>query len=158
MAGQLGEICAPPLILRIIFRIGREFRFVAIAKTNLRQAQRMLLVLLVKIVCSYPGGASAQTSLAATAIEDLPTDVETSKSLVIPAYPLKVSVNNRYLVDQNDVPFLMVGDSPQALIGNLSEAEAAFFINNRRRYGINTLWINLLCNDGTACNTDGYHI
>ena len=33
--------------------------------------------------------------------------------------------------------------------------EAAFFIENRRRYGINALWINLLCNDGTACNADG---
>jgi Protein of unknown function (DUF4038)/Putative collagen-binding domain of a collagenase len=33
--------------------------------------------------------------------------------------------------------------------------EAAFFMENRRRYGINALWINLLCNDGTACNTDG---
>ena len=32
--------------------------------------------------------------------------------------------NGRYLVDQNDVPFLMVGNSPQAAIGNLSEAEA----------------------------------
>ena len=54
----------------------------------------------------------------------------------------------------------MVGDSPQSLIGNLSLTEAAFFMENRRRYGINALWINLLCNDGTAdsvegCNADG---
>jgi hypothetical protein len=41
------------------------------------------------------------------------------------AYPLKVSANNRYLVDENNVPFMIVGDSPQALIGNLSETEAA---------------------------------
>src|SRR5947199_8573243 len=38
------------------------------------------------------------------------------------AFPLRVSSNGRYLVDQNDVPFLMVGDSPQAAIGNLSES------------------------------------
>ena len=49
----------------------------------------------------------------------------------------------------------MVGDSPQALIGNLSPMEASFFMENRRRYGINALWINLLCNEGTACNADG---
>ena len=31
--------------------------------------------------------------------------------------PIRVGPTGRYLVDQNDVPFLMVGDSPQALIG-----------------------------------------
>jgi hypothetical protein len=67
-----------------------------------------------------------------------------------PAYPLKASANNRYLVDQDNVPFLMVGDSPQALIGNLSPAEAAAFIANRLTYGINALWINLLCNASTG--------
>ena len=58
-----------------------------------------------------------------------------------PVYPLKASGNNRYLVDQNNTPFLMVGDSPQHLITNLSRQEAAAFMGNRRGYGINTLWI-----------------
>ncbi len=71
------------------------------------------------------------------------------------AYPLRPSPNGRYLVDQNDVPFMIVGDSPQALIGNLSISDAAWYMKNRARYGINTLWINLLCNQGTACNADG---
>lgn len=71
------------------------------------------------------------------------------------AYPLKASGNGRYLVDQNNVPFLIVGDSPQAMIGNLSVTQAAGYMENRTRYGINTLWINLLCNEGTACNSDG---
>src|SRR5258705_11045910 len=62
-----------------------------------------------------------------------------------PVYPLKASGNNRYLVDQKNTPFLMVGDSPQHLITNLSQKEAAAFMANRRGYGINTLWINLLC-------------
>ena len=72
-----------------------------------------------------------------------------------PAYPLKASANKRYLVDQDNVPFLMVGDSPQALVGNLSQAQAATFIANRLKYGINALWINLLCNDSIGCNSDG---
>ena len=41
------------------------------------------------------------------------------------AYPLKASANGRYLVDQNNVPFPIVGDSPQSLIGNLSVVQAA---------------------------------
>ena len=63
------------------------------------------------------------------------TDVE------IPAYPLKASANNRYLVDQNDRPFLMIGDSPQNLITNLSPKEAEIYMANRQSYSINTLWI-----------------
>jgi len=72
-----------------------------------------------------------------------------------PVYPLKVSDNNRYLVDQSGAPFLLAGDSPQSLIGNLSLADIAFYMENRARYGINALWVNLLCNAGTACNADG---
>ncbi|HEX4159243.1 MAG TPA: DUF4038 domain-containing protein [Rhizomicrobium sp.] len=71
------------------------------------------------------------------------------------AFPLKASADNRYLVDQDNVPFLMVGDSPQAMIGNLSKQDAAFFISDRANYGINALWVNLLCDAYTACNADG---
>jgi|SRR5579862_9515588 len=72
-----------------------------------------------------------------------------------PAFPLKPGANNRYLVDQNNVPFFMVGDSPQAMIGNLSEDDAAYFVADRAQYGINALWVNLLCDAYTACNADG---
>ena len=72
-----------------------------------------------------------------------------------PTYPLKVSSNNRFLVDQRNVPFLMVGDAPQTLIANLSERNAESFMTNRLSYGINTLWINLLCNSSDGCNKDG---
>src|SRR5438552_4888189 len=72
-----------------------------------------------------------------------------------PAYPVKVGPTGRYLVDQNGVPFLITGDSPQAMIGNLSEAEAELFLSNRRAYGFNTVWINLLCTTYTGCRDDG---
>ena len=60
------------------------------------------------------------------------------------SYPVKASANGRYLVDQADVPFLMVGDSPQALMVNISESEADAFFADRSEYGFNTVWINLL--------------
>jgi len=72
-----------------------------------------------------------------------------------PAYPLKISANGHYLVDQNNVPFMIVGDSPQAMFANLSTDDAELFIANRQRYGYNTLWVNLLCNDKTGCKPDG---
>ena len=70
-------------------------------------------------------------------------------------YPLKVSESGRYLVDQRNVPFLMVGDSPQSMIGNISVSDAEKFIASRKAAGINTLWINLLCVQYTACRADG---
>jgi hypothetical protein len=72
-----------------------------------------------------------------------------------PTYPLKASPNHRYLVDQNNRPFLMVGDSPQSLMTNLSPAEAKTYMANRRAYGVNALWINMLCNWPSVCNADG---
>ena len=70
-------------------------------------------------------------------------------------YPLKVSRNRRYLVDQRNVPFLIVGDSPQAMIGNLSVNDAAAYIANRKAAGFNALLVDLLCAKYTGCRDDG---
>ena len=61
-----------------------------------------------------------------------------------PAYPLEQSANHRYLIDQAGVPYLMVGDAPQALVTNVTEAEAEMYFANRSAYGFNSLWVNLL--------------
>jgi len=73
----------------------------------------------------------------------------------LPAFPLKPSANNRYLVDQSNKPFLIIGDAPQAMVGNLTLAQAKHFMDNRAQYGVNALWVNLLCDSYTACNADG---
>ena len=70
-------------------------------------------------------------------------------------YPLKPSSNHRYLVDQHNVPFMIVGDSPQAMIGDLSVSDAGAFIANRKAAGFNSLWVNLLCAKYTGCRDDG---
>jgi Protein of unknown function (DUF4038)/Putative collagen-binding domain of a collagenase len=89
-------------------------------------------------------------SLAAYALND-----SSGTAIAAPAYPVKRGPTSRYLVDQNGVPFLIAGESPQAMIGNLSEADAELFFQNRRAHGFNTVWINLLCASGTACRADG---
>ncbi len=101
--------------------------------------------------------ATVACAVRASAFDTLAASVPSAASAAAaaPMFPLKASANNRFLVDQNDVPFMMVGDSPQALIGNLSKHKAAIFMANRAKYGVNTLWINLLCNNYTACNADG---
>lgn len=70
-------------------------------------------------------------------------------------YPLKDSPNGRYLVDQNNQPFMIVGDSPQALIGNLSQSQVVSYFADRKAHGFNSAWVNLLCDSYTACNSDG---
>jgi hypothetical protein len=67
-----------------------------------------------------------------------------------PAYPLKQSANGRYLVDQHNTPFLMLGDAPQSLMVNLSDTDAAAYFLDRQQHGFNTLWVNLLCTTYTG--------
>ena len=63
-----------------------------------------------------------------------------------PVYPVKASSNGRYLVDQNNVPFLIVGDSPHTLVANVDYSDAAFYLADRATNGFNTLWVEALCN------------
>jgi chitodextrinase len=84
-----------------------------------------------------------------------PLDVTTTSGPPGAAYPLKVGPTGRYLVDQNGVPFLIHGDSPQALTVNLSEAEADAFLADREAAGFNLVWVNLLCATYTGGRPDG---
>jgi Protein of unknown function (DUF4038)/Putative collagen-binding domain of a collagenase len=61
-------------------------------------------------------------------------------------FPLKLSQNKRYLVDQKGTPFLIVADSPQGLMARLNEKEADVYFAEREAQGFNTLgWIDVAC-------------
>lgn len=67
-------------------------------------------------------------------------------STSFPKYPVKVSANGRYLVDQNNAPFLIVGDTPQGLMSRLSETQAENYFADRQAHGFNTVgWIDAAC-------------
>ncbi len=68
-----------------------------------------------------------------------------ASSFGAPLYPVKKSANGRYIVDQNNNPFLMVGDSPHSLIANLNQTDAATYLANRATNGFNSLWVEALC-------------
>src|SRR5438046_5355544 len=78
-----------------------------------------------------------------------------AKPADFPAYPLKAGANGRYLVDQNGTPTLLVGDSPHSLFVNLSPHQADTYFANRASYGINAVWVEVLCNSYTAGRPDG---
>ncbi len=64
----------------------------------------------------------------------------------MPRYPLRLSANHRYLVDRNNKPFLIVGDSPQGLMGRLSPEEVEKYFADRQAHGFNTAgWIDVAC-------------
>lgn len=70
-------------------------------------------------------------------------------------YPVRPSANGRFLVDQNNTPFLLTGDSPQSLIANLSESEAKDYFAGRQSLGFNAVWLNVLCSKHTGGRADG---
>ncbi|MFN8548756.1 MAG: DUF4038 domain-containing protein [Candidatus Eisenbacteria bacterium] len=69
-------------------------------------------------------------------------------------YPIEASANQRFLVDQTGAPFLLLGDSPQAMLVNVSEAEAEDFFADRAAHGFNSAWVNLLCTTYTGGRPD----
>jgi hypothetical protein len=69
-------------------------------------------------------------------------------------YPLKVSSNKRYLVDQNSVPVMVVGDSAWSLMTNLTEAQAASYFADRKANGFNTVLLSLFVGDGIFGRSD----
>src|SRR4051795_8602191 len=78
-----------------------------------------------------------------------------AKPADFPVYPLTASDNGRYLVDQNGTPTVLVGDSPHSLFVNVSTQQADAYFANRASYGINALWVEVLCNTYTAGRADG---
>ncbi len=95
--------------------------------------------------------------LAQTTPTPTPTPSGPTPTPAAPVYPLKASANKRYLVDQNNVPFLIIGDSAQAMIGGLSQTDADTYLSNRAAAGINAIWAHVLCLGPhyPSCRTDG---
>ena len=59
----------------------------------------------------------------------------------IPLPPIKASSNNRFLVDQNNVPWLMVGDSAWNLMPALTPAQMAIYMSTRQSQGFTAIMI-----------------
>lgn len=67
-----------------------------------------------------------------------PTKSQGAPALASP-FPVRLSANNRYLLDSTGSPFFVVGDSPWYLFQQLTKAEAEEYLENRRTKGFNTI-------------------
>ena len=59
-------------------------------------------------------------------------------------FPVKVSSNGRYFVDQHERPFFIHADTPWSLFVALDTAETAYYFKKRRDQGFNAVTVNLL--------------
>ncbi len=82
-------------------------------------------------------------SAACFALILLTQDVHALESIVPPTLPLKLSSNRRYLVDQNDVPFLYNADTPWMIFNKLTLNEAKQYIASRKEQGFTALQVQL---------------
>jgi hypothetical protein len=110
-----------------------------------------------------PGpGTQGSYPLTITAHNGVAADFEQRFTLTVsPAvtggilYPLKRSANGRYLVDQNNTPVLILGDSPHPLLALLDAAGMEMYMADRQAHGFNAILVQVLCNQSTGGNPSG---
>lgn len=61
-----------------------------------------------------------------------------------PAYPVRLAPGQHYLVDQNNTPYFIQGDSAWSLIANVQAGDADYYLSNRCSYGFNSVIVNLI--------------
>lgn len=59
-------------------------------------------------------------------------------------YPLKISADRRRLLDADDRPFLVQGDTAWSLIANVGYDDTIRYLDDRRAKGFNTILVNLI--------------
>jgi hypothetical protein len=85
------------------------------------------------LTCTGTGGTGSSSASVSTTSQSGPV-----------AFPLSISSNNRYLVDANNQPFLIHGDTAWSLIADLTREDADIYLQDRAARGFNTLLINLI--------------
>lgn len=74
----------------------------------------------------------------------VPVSVTHSQMSATLSYPLKLSADGSYLVDQENQPFFMNGDTAWSLIVQLSQANVDTYLSDRAQKGFNLVLVNLI--------------
>lgn len=83
-------------------------------------------------------------ALNTAGLKSKPSKQVNAAALPPSSFPLRVSDNRRYLVNQNGRPFLVVGDTAWSLIAQLSEGDIARYLDDRQERGLNSIIVNLI--------------
>ena len=98
------------------------------------------------------------TPSATATFTPTPTSTPTPTLATGVAFPLKASANGHYLTTQDGTPFLLVGDSVWAMIGQSTDAEIVDYLDDRQAKGFNTVLtetIDPFLQDNAPNNIDG---
>lgn len=71
------------------------------------------------------------------------------------AYPIVASANQRYLVDQNGVPFLIMGEGSAQLLCQKIPSVFNQWLTDRAGKGFNAIWMHFITDQGIGGNTGG---
>jgi uncharacterized protein DUF4038/collagenase-like protein with putative collagen-binding domain/IPT/TIG domain-containing protein len=71
------------------------------------------------------------------------------------AFPIKLSSNKRYFVDQNGTPWLMVADAGHHIMAGLPQSSVATYLNDRVTNGFNTINFYGACGESGSSATSG---
>ncbi|HVV72874.1 MAG TPA: DUF4038 domain-containing protein, partial [Verrucomicrobiae bacterium] len=83
-------------------------------------------------------------ALNTAGLKSRPSKPVDTAALPASSFPLGVSDNGRYLVDDHGRPFLVVGDTAWSLIAQLSEGDIVRYLDDRRERGFNSIIVNLI--------------
>lgn len=86
------------------------------------------------------------TTTNPTSVPDNTPTKTPARPTASPAYPLKLAGDPtvRYLVDQNEQPVLINGDTPWSLIGQVSKEDAELYLQDTAQRGFNSVVITLV--------------
>lgn len=91
-----------------------------------------------------PGDPPVEPPAPVDPPSDPPTEGVARISPEPPVYPLRVAASGRHLVDAEGTPVLLHGDAGWSAIVNLTRAEQARYLADRRRKGFNAVYVNLV--------------
>ncbi len=73
-----------------------------------------------------------------------PVTATTAPGLPQPTYPVKLSSDQRYLVDQTGRPFYIHGEAAWSLIVQVNNEDARYYLTDRAARGFNSIIVNLI--------------
>ena len=76
-------------------------------------------------------------------------------SFAATAWPLKISANGRYFLDQNNAPTIMIGDAEFSAVSQLTTGQLTTLFSDRQSKGFNSVLVALLCTSYTGCASSG---
>jgi hypothetical protein len=74
----------------------------------------------------------------------LPVSLAHGQTSAAPTYPIKLSSNGTYLVDQSNRPFFINGDTAWSLIAQPSKSNVSAYFSDRAQKGYNLVLVNLI--------------